>query len=772
MPSSAKESATRIAGLILINAMVFQEELAAHIGDVATLAQVRTASDKRQALIDAWAHILSINYVPIFRVAREILIALPDSGGLNDALDSLTDKAAKIVGKRGALRHDLMGRVYHRLLHEAKYLGTYYTSVPAATLLLKVTLDPRKWPALDWTDADRLADVRIADPACGTGTLLMATVQAITDNYVQASAAVGKPVDLPRLHQVLVESTLWGYDVLASAVHLTASTLALLAPAVSFRHMNLQVLPLGGSERSLGSVEFLSGGVIEVQQSLFGSTEESVRVTGSGDEVVAAQLPQLDLAVMNPPFTRSVGGSLLFGSLPEAERSQMQAKLRRMLSTGRVPANSTAGLGPVFIAVADRVLKIGGRQAVVVPRALVSGVAWSDTRRLLATRYEVEHVISSHDPERWNFSENTDLSEVLIVARRVEKKAPESRTTWVNLWRNPRTMVEGAALAEAVRMTDPAQLEGDGITRLIPDGTEWGESFTVPTSWLGSGLWPFHAFAQTDLVRFVHRLVASSEVRLPSQTSGTPIPMRPLGELGAIGPDRRDIHDGFTRTTEATPYPAVWGHDATNRTTLAARPDAYLAPRATPAAGRPRRPVALLWPRAGQLLVVERLRVNTHRLVACQTSEPVLSNVWWPVRVTGADAEIVSKVLALWLNSTLGVGVFLSHREETEGAWIAMKKPTLAQMPVLDPRGLASAQLAVLAEAFDTLRDAELQPFSRWGADVVRSQIDAALVSALGLPDLSVVRSLLAREPVVCLKPLGSTHRTAPPIQAGELGVA
>jgi hypothetical protein len=42
-----------------------------------------------------------------------------------------------------------------------------------------------------------------------------------------------------------MEDVLHGYDVLPSAVHLTASTLAMLAPEVAFVHMALYVMPLG-----------------------------------------------------------------------------------------------------------------------------------------------------------------------------------------------------------------------------------------------------------------------------------------------------------------------------------------------------------------------------------------------------------------------------------------------------------------------------------------------------------------------------------------------
>lgn len=160
------------------------------------------------------------------------------SWGVPEALRSMIVTAKKISERRAALRHDLMGRVYHRLLAEAKYLGTYYTSIPAATLLLKLALRPSGWP-LGWENIGQVGQLRIADLACGTGTLLMAAADTLADNYVGASANKGASVDLTALHQETVESVLYGYDVLPSAIHLTASTLALRNPDVPFKKMNL-----------------------------------------------------------------------------------------------------------------------------------------------------------------------------------------------------------------------------------------------------------------------------------------------------------------------------------------------------------------------------------------------------------------------------------------------------------------------------------------------------------------------------------------------------
>ena len=47
-----------------------------------------------------------------------------------------------------------------------------------------------------------------------------------------------------------------------------------------------------------------------------------------------------------------------------------------------------------------------------------------------------------------------------------------------------------------------------------------------------------------------------------------------------------------------------------------------------------------------------------------------------------------------------------------------------------------------------------LKTFPEMDVDEVRARIDAAISQALGLPDFSILRRLLAQEPVVCLRRL------------------
>ena len=236
-----KKGVTRIAGLVIINAMIFQEVLSTYDSRVVNLNSVRRSSKQvgktfSQLLIEHWDFIVEkIDYYPIFHVATELLAHLSNAGTIDESLEVLATRAQGITGKKAPLRHDLMGRIFHRMLLEAKYLGTYYTSIPAATMLLRTALRRDLWRN-DWAQLETLKDLKIGDLACGTGTLLMAAADAISDNALSTFEAKTMAFSdfNKEVHRLLAEEVIHGYDVLPTALHLTAATLAMSAPAVAF----------------------------------------------------------------------------------------------------------------------------------------------------------------------------------------------------------------------------------------------------------------------------------------------------------------------------------------------------------------------------------------------------------------------------------------------------------------------------------------------------------------------------------------------------------
>jgi hypothetical protein len=757
----------RISGLVLLNALIFQEVLAGSNSKVCNLDKMIQMENIKKELTDHWKYITDeIDYFPIFHISKEILANISSNLDVKKYLLDLINTAKEIVEMRTALRHDLMGRIYHRLLVEKKYLGTYYTSIPAASLLLRLALDPKKWD-ISWSEDEQISKLRIGDLACGTGTLLMAAADAVTDNHISECAERKKRIDSIKLQNILNEKVLFGYDVLASAIHLTASTLALRAPEVAFEYMNLYTLPLGGLERRLGSIEYLIDQNVGMPHDLFGSKTHDEKIKGKGkQELAMAKLPDLDLCAMNPPFTRSVGGNLLFGSLPDSERNKTQSRLKEIIKKRNIKASITAGLGSVFVGTADKYIKDGGILALVLPKALLSGVAWEKTRDLIQSSYKLAYIVVSHDPIRWNFSESTSLSEVLLVAKKEKSgKIFESEyITTVNLWKNPTTAFEANAICHAILSSKPKDLmEQQGAYEIFLGTKKYGELVSYSEKQMvkqKSWLFPA-AFAHSDLIRIANHL-CEGRIWLPHKGTIGHFPICKIEDLGILGPDARDIHDGFLTSESKTSYPGFWGHSLPDGYIMEQKPNIYLSPLSEAKKGRPLRKLTDLWPLAGNILLAERLRLNSQGLLAIRTTRKVLSSVWWPLSLhKKIRRPFFEKALTLWFNSTFGLLIFLLHRLETEGPWVKFKKPILKSMPVLDIRELNKDTVEILGKGFDNLCRTSLLPFPKLDNDPTRSAIDFEFSKILDVQDIQFIRNLIANEPLFCLKSLYYFYSTS-----------
>ena len=752
---SDRAKALRIGCLVIFNALAFHLRLTTADDDVPTVEEAWR--DGIPGLFRAWRYICdNIDYVPVFDLAARILDILIDApvsyhAPVLSPLLKAIDDTSRLEG------HDLSGRLFHTLLTDAKFTGAYYTSVPAATLLTRLVF--HDWPpGVDWSDHEFPASLNVADIACGTGTLLMAVAAEAERRHTEAGGQ-----NAPALHKAMVEQALRGYDVQLSAVHFAATSLAMLNPDIQFDRINLYVMPLGadGDDVSLGSLDFLGETQAAVQFALSPDSmgadgravRDSGRVYGGGpngaqqDEL--ATLPDLDLAIMNPPFTRSVGGNLLFGSLPAAERRRLQDELSRRLKSRQ--ATATAGLGAAFVAAASPKLRPGeGRLALVLPATVCTGPSWQQTRSLIERDFNLDMGIVGDDHQRWNFSDSTDLSEALLIATRRRPASgndgEEHRTTFVSLWQNPDGVLDAHRAAQAIADTTPANIENTGAALVEVDGRHVGELVSIPESRLTGKKWAGVQFARADLTRAALRLLDDGEVWVPGEPATGKIPLCPLAALGAIGPDRRDVWDGFERTDAITAYPMVENHDTQQRTRLTTAPDKYLAPLVEPRPGRNLKPMEQLWQKAGRLLVSERLWLETTRVIAMRTDTRVLSNVWWPVKIDEVSHE---KALAVWFNSSLGLLTLLAQRTSTRGSWVGMKKADLEQLPVLDVRAITPHQLQALSHLFDHIAEDEFQRLPAMADCPTRRRLDDGLSEILHLPNLDGLRRLLSSEPVV-----------------------
>ena len=287
------------------------------------------------AFSEAWRGILAVDYRPVFETGRAALTALSADPDTGQAVSRLARVVAHVSERVAGLRHDLLGRIFHRVLDTARYDGSFYTSTAAATLLASLALREEDG---DWSDPNFAASLRICDPACGTGTLLMAAAERIRD--LRAAPGVGDAEDEEALGLILVEDVLWGFDVNLTATHMAASALGMLSPTTRFSRMNIHRTLLGVYDDVpyIGSLEFLSG---QARLAAWPSTSQHVESEGAMDE----RPPPMDLVIMNPPFTRDSLRHDQFNRDDELKQRELLRNVRRRCWATTLRCNGMKGWG-------------------------------------------------------------------------------------------------------------------------------------------------------------------------------------------------------------------------------------------------------------------------------------------------------------------------------------------------------------------------------------------------------------------------------------------
>jgi type I restriction-modification system DNA methylase subunit len=753
--SSAKDIHKLIstAGLLIIDALVLSEIIAARRKEVPTLSILLQSANLKKEIENSWQYIIEkINYQPVLQIALDVLRNMSASPTLDKQLRNLVELAYDMASSRVLLRHDLFGRIYHRLLlgELVKYYATYYTSIPAARLLARLLVNlPSTLDAKDVPPKYGGEPLRVVDFACGSGTLLSAVYKEL-DTLHRISS---ERLRIDELHKYLIEEGLWGFDVLHHAVHLAATVLFLHNP-IPVDKSKLYALRLGdGDGRYLGSINFLTSPKLSGDMVLAGQIAGGIEeVSVSKREAASIELPLFHICIMNPPFTRSVGGNLLFGSLPKRERAALRKRLSEILNEKGLAGIGQAGLGAVFVFLADKYLVEGGRIGLVLPRAVLSGVAWEKVREKLLSSYHIEYIITSYEiNNQWNFSENTDLSEILLIARKRRAEEEAGFTIFANLWRKPKNELESIHLGSQLKQLHQSaalyNIENSNVSQhsLKLQGAKIGEAYSARLEDLNFGVYNF--FSQMELNR-TSILLRKGIVYTPDQGIVGHIKLTTLSDLGAtIGPDVKQVHSVFRRESARSFYNAFWDYDSNLVNTIQQRPNSYLEPKDS-------RKARQLWTKRGQLLIVERAWLKTYPVLAIHLNNAVLSNVWWPVKL---DDISLSKFLSVWINSTFGFLLFSSIAEVTRGPWIKIKKKYLQNMYVLDINKLNKHQRDALLQLYDKqVASAKISELrfkalpEEFAQPDARKIIDEEICNILGLKlNLGTLYRMLSTEPML-----------------------
>lgn len=601
----SKTQVIKIASLIWLNAAMMQIKIrACRPGtdkEFPDIAAVGKEANQSLALLAQWERILKIDYTYIFYPAARGLEAAMSSD--NDILaQEIIKHARRLVTIMGKIKLDYAGPLYHRLLATAQNDGSFYTTTEASKILIELAL-PDEHPK--WR-RDNVQSLRIIDPACGTGTLLMSSLGKVKEKVLDANGSV----DEEWLHKTLVEECLYGCDINRHAVHLAACMLTFPDPGIDYRNMNLYRFNHGkhGDRTYAGSLEILGkqrpgDALFPQEKNILAAIELDGRA--SKNETTVGFHKNFDIVVMNPPYTRN---SLRNHHHKKEHHKAVDKREQEIVAEFREKDGAASesirnsSIQTYFPALADYLLRDdSGIMASVMPTTVCSGTDALPQRKFIANRFHIEAIVTSHDPGKKNFSGKTGICESLLVAR---KGCPKRRTKFINLHKNPNSILEAKALLNHIK--------GNKLE-------EWGNITEWPNERMLEGDWTpalFYSSELPELAREVRQMFSGNK-------------LRELDQMAAVGPDGRQVRNHCKKSpyNKSSPYCAVWFNPASDINKIVIEPDRSIHAQKE----KDKEKLATLWRSRSNLLLPHRVGIPGMKIFAAWCDKKCLGNAWTPV---------------------------------------------------------------------------------------------------------------------------------------------
>lgn len=803
-----------VVGVVWLNALLFQDRIAQSHDDVPKGSEAAPDLNPIPQLVaQAWEAIRAIDYRSVFDPATDALrIVERDVGTALTAL--LLGRAALIASRveTGVLGlFDIGGELFQRLISDRSEAASYYTRPEVAEFLAHITVNdsvrlPLSARSLALGESDSVSEVfRIADFACGTGTLLRAAYRRVR---ALARAAGAQPEGLAALHTHLMEEGFCGVDISPIAAHLTASGLSNIEPGADYRHTNIGVAPVCGPKGATGSVEYLA---TEELADLFGwdaSTTGSAPRDGAEADAQGLYAPdeRFDIVMMNPPYSRTRGGQALFdiAGATDAERARAQKRVAKLVRD--TPANLKAGLASVFCELVRRKISPGGRVGIVLPVTAAASPAWLSVRAMFEAHFDDLLLVAFPGATRGGdktLSADTAMGEMIIAAtKRSEPRADLAAADIMTVALDePFTSI--AVAAETGRSVDAAlrgreEQRGGNVT---VGSAVTGRWTVLPAA--GGGPWAAVGAESFGAVAVAERLTRRGEfVPLDAHEPVCEIAMTTIGELFELGPTHHRIGHaaGNDPIGEFELWPitddqvradvSLWASDADAQTTLTVGPTHYghaVGPRLGASRERAIERLQRKLSRTNggipsdsaiaeaQAEAEANERTRSRDALAemrrCRSTLFYQRGIFWPSQVALAavtdrpvmggrawcallhDDSVVRFGFAIWANSTLGMVVHWSRAQRQQHGRSSTQLEGIRQMPCPgfdEPQTYATARELLETEA--GLLRTTLMPARDAYRDPARAALDEAAARLLGIPDAESLRDLArdwCREPSV-----------------------
>ena len=749
------------AALILMNACLVHERLVQTQSaiDLPKLDELTSAGNVSRKLAKAWRKILAHDYKPVFQPAVEVLKAA-DMGqkqtpqGMKYALYGLAEHAQEVAEKYAAAGMDHAGELFQAAMDNPQADGAYYTLTPGAMLLAELACDlyaPPDDPL--WRKPSTWKKIAMMDPACGSGTLLVAFASAVRRRAAEQGA---KQKQLEKIHRTFVEQGMVGLDINLSAVQFAAVQLIMGGLTVDFRNMGVETLPRGRrggwrDKRSkvqvddvmLGSLELLfddedqatmtdfEKGMAESAKSNRDRHRRGVEIADSLAENPAVKqgLAKVAIALTNPPFSSLKNMAVDVEVDSRTALTDRMAELRENVSA-RWPeskdAMSADSISPPFsFILSERIHREHGVVGKIMPTTMCinSSPAGRAERLLLASQFEIDSVVTLHDPRAFCWSVQGQQESMLLM-QRTPSHARSGTVRFISVRQRPSSADEARRLYDRICSGDLGDLG-----RIC----EW------PEDRVRSGDWSPAVFYEPELAETCYGLD-----QWPGQKSGR---FARLGDLYSVNTTKETV--GKSKWTwcdepDAEVHVAM-SASASGQTRIQGVVDGWA--RRAPAYQKSTKERQNLLDKAGHLLITNTQNASSGRLVALAFTRPIVGYAWTPVQnVTTEDAQ----ALAVWINSTIG-RILLRKYASRSTHWPMYQPAAIKQLVVPNTASKHWQRMRQpLLEAYRATKD-EIVPQYRDPDAEVREVWDRAVAKAAGHPVRTMHhwRRLMDAEPFV-----------------------
>ncbi|MHA1252310.1 MAG: hypothetical protein ACTSRP_20160 [Candidatus Helarchaeota archaeon] len=661
------------------------------------------------ALREAFLEILKINYEPAFdsalRVLDDFIKEFDSNSELWNYFNDLIKLSIFIVGNKSLLRQDFIGYIYHKVtgdIRVRKSFATYYTKHQIAYLLAFLTfLKIKKDSDIEWNNLNYLKEnFKICDFACGSGTLLSASYEALLFCYRKVCFEKNEEYKVEKFHKIILENSILGFDALEHAIQTTSIVLSLKNPKVSLDKINTYQIPVN-ENGSLGSLNYWWGNkqLIPIKRRDIGKIVEK--------DII---IPYFDIIIMNPPFSRTTAPgkeqsrARIFDFVVKKESfkklwdqyikviDNIKNSIEKEKSLSGIkfidiyneyvkeskifrpqdinPINAGASLPFSFLA--HKYLKNNGRLILVLPKTTIESSSYFLFRALLLINYHIEFIIISSEPQNTNFSYSTNFSEVLLIARKLKNNdnVSNQNTYIINLKIQPKNALESILLAKY--LID--ELDDIEESKILKVQSSEAEIFKLNRVTLETYIWNFSMFLNpfTILGDFIIKLSEKNFL-------GLHIPLKFFKEL--------NIEIVTPRTFRGTQYKNHFmitsrgqyryldniKRNTINQLKLKINKTTPIKPKNVKARQKYQN-------KASNLLVVESIRFNTTPLIAVYSDEKIISGNAYMIR----SSKNIEKALCVWLNSTYIIGYLNSIYSTIEELFGHIRAWHIRILPVPD----------------------------------------------------------------------------------------